>query len=264
MNDREERDLLAFAEKITRYERPATPAPLRAQLRGSLLAAPYTPARAAPTWARLPALRPIAVGLVVVALLIGGGSFAAAGSLPGDPAFALKRAAEEAQVALTRDDAGQLDLRVTQTDSRVSDLRAIAESRPSALSVATEEYLAAVARMDQALSTVLGQTATAARNAAIARAAQASAAHIALLRALAATLPAQAQPGIQRAIDAQETSHGRSSDPKGRPAAPGSNGAPAPGGTPTPSGAPAPGGRPSEASVPPGRGGPPSGVPGRP
>lgn len=258
MSERDERELLAFADEIARYARPAAPAGLRTQLRASLLGAPVTPARPPTMWMRFPALRPIVAAVAVVALLLGSGGYAAAGSLPGDPAFALKRAVEETQVALTADDAARLDARVTQSHRRIDDLHQVAASRPAALDIATGEYLAAVARVEQALTTVLGLPATTARTAALARAAEAGTDHIALLESLAARLPAQAQPGIQRAIEAQQAMHGRSGDAPGRPSVPG------PGGVPIPSGIPAPGGRPSDIPVPPGRGGPPSGVPGRP
>jgi len=213
---------------------------------------------------RLTWLRPLAAGFVVVALLLTGGTYAAADSLPGDATFALKRAAEETQVALTFDDAVRLDERATQSDHRIADLQTVATTRPSALAIATEEYAAAVARVDEALAVVLSQPHTQARDSAAARAEAASVDHIALLQALAARLPAQAQPGIQRAIEAQQAVHGRSGNPPGRPSAPGASGAPGASAAPIPGGVPLPSGRPSELPVSPGRGGPPTGVPGRP
>lgn len=249
MSDRDERELLAFADEIARYARPVAPAGLRSQLRASLLGAPVAPVRAPTMWMRFPGIRPVAAALVVVAMLLGSGGYAAAGSLPGDPAFALKRAVEETQVALTADDAARLDARVTQSDRRVSDLHQVAASRPAALDTASAEYLAAVARVEQAIATVLSLPATAGRSAALARAAQAGTDHIALLRSLATRLPAQALPGIQRAIEAQEAMHGRSGDAPGRPSVP------RPGGAPLPS--TVPGGRPSAIPVPSGRGVPP-------
>lgn len=270
MSDRQERELLDFGDEISRYARPAAPAALRSQLRASLLAAPVTHRQQPSIWMRLPAFRSMVAGAVVITILLGSSGYAAASSLPGDPAFALKRAAEETQVALTPDDAARLDTRVTQSDRRIADLHTVAAQRPSAVGIATDEYLAAVARVDEALAPVLGQPVTAARDAAIARAATASIDHVVLLRSLATRLPAEAQGGIQRAIAAQQAVHGRSGDPHGRPStppAPGASGAP--GGAPIPSGAlpggaAIPSGRPSAVPVSPGRGGPPSGVPGRP
>ncbi len=258
MSEADERELLALADRISRYARPTVPADLRGQLRASLFSAPVVLATAhRPIWARGLALRPVLAGLVVVALLLGGGGYAAAGSLPGDSVFALKRAAEETQVALTFDDAARLDARVTQTDRRIDDLQRVAATRMDSLAVAMDEYLAAVDRLDGELRAVIASPATAERAAAIARASAASADHIALLESLARTLPAAAQPGIQRAIAAQQAIHGRSGYAPGRqPSAPGASEVP---GRPT-----AIPGRPSEIPTPPTRGGPPSTAPGRP
>src|SRR4029077_3225591 len=123
--------------------------------------------------------------VLVIALLAAGGGSAAATSLPGDPAFALKRAARDAEGPRGPDDASRLDTLVTQSDRRLGDLQTAAAVRTTAIAPATDEYLAAVARVDGALSTLLTDPATAARDAAIARATGASALHIAMLQALA-------------------------------------------------------------------------------
>jgi hypothetical protein len=238
-----ERELGEFSDDLARRARVTPSSTFRTQLRASLLAAPLSPPRQASGWSRLGALRPALAAVLVIALLAASGGSAAASSLPGDPAFALKRAVEDIQVALAPDDAARLDTLVTQTDSRLGDLQTAAAIRATAIAPATDEYLAAVARMDGALSTVLAEPTTAARDAAIGRAMTASATHIAMLQALATRLPAAAQSGIERAIAAQQAVHGRSGNAPGRPASPG---------------------RPSDLPVPSGRGGPPSGVPGRP
>ncbi len=245
-----ERELLAFADELARYRRLSAPQALRAELRASLLAAPFVPT-SRPAFGRLraPALRPIVAGTLVLALLVAGGGSAAASSLPGDPAFGLKRAVEEVQVALAPDEVARLDTLLTQSDRRIGELETAASQRPAAVAPATDEYFAAVGRVEAALARVAALPATVARDAAIARVSAVSVAHIAALQALAARLPAAAQHGIQRAIEAQQAVHGRSDNVPG-PRVP-------------PSAAP---GRPSELPVgtPPGRGGPPSGVPGRP
>lgn len=245
-----ERELGEFADDLARRGRVTAPAALRTQLRASLLAAPVSPRRQPSTWSRLGALRPVLAAVLVIALLAAGGS-AAASSLPGDPAFALKRAVEVVQVALAPDDAARLDTLVAQSDRRLADLQTAAAVRATAIAPATDEYLAAVARVDGTLSALLTAPATPARDAAIGRASAASAEHIAMLQTLAARLPAAAQPGIQRAIEAQLAVHGKSGSAPGRPALPGNGNGGAPG-------------RPSDLPVPSGRGGPPSGVPGRP
>src|SRR5437773_9203192 len=57
----------------------------------------------APSW-----LRPAAAFAVVALLLVGGAGAAAADSLPGDPAFGLKLAAEQLQLVLTFDEGARL------------------------------------------------------------------------------------------------------------------------------------------------------------
>ncbi len=255
MSDAQDRELLRFADEIARYQRPSAPGALRAQLRAALMAAPVVAPRRRP-WFSLAALRPVLALALVVALLAAGGGIAAASSLPGDPAFALKRAVEDAQVTLALDDATRLDTLVTQSDRRLADLETVAAVRPNALTAATNEYLGAVGRVDTALAIVVGQLATPARDSAIARASASSANHLATLQSLAARLPAQAQPGIQRAIEAQQAVHGRSGDKPGQPGTPGSSAPPGrPSDLPRPSDVPG--------GPPPGRSGPPTAVPGR-
>ena len=253
MTEPRDGDLEDFARDIARHRRLSAPPALRQELRASLLAAPMRLAPGRRSLFSVGALRPVLATLVVVALLAAAGAPAAASSLPGDPAFGLKRAVEEAQVALATDDVARLDTLVTQSDRRIADLETAIARRPAALNPATDEYLAAVGRVDAMLARVLQETATSARDAAIARAAAKSAEHIARLQALAGRLPDAAQQGIRRAIEVQQAVHGKSNEIPGR------GGAPIAPTTPTiPSATP---GRPSTT---PGRGGPPSGVPGRP
>lgn len=258
MKEPTDQELTEFASGLARSARISAPPALRAQLRASLLTAPVVPASPRVFgWLNLSALRPVvAIGLVLAILAAGGGS-AAASSLPGDPAFGLKRAVEEVQVALAPDDAARLDTLVAQSDRRLSDLETAVATRPSATAPATDEYRAAIGRVDATLGRLLTEPATSARDAAISRASAASAAHIAMLQSLAPRLPVAAQQGIQRAIEAQQVVHGKSGN------APGRN--PNPSGAPGNPGSPG-GGRPSgvPAGPPSGVGGPPSGVPGRP
>ncbi len=243
-------ELDAFAREIRSWEQPTPRARLRSEIRASLLAAPFAPTRTRTTFgARLFALRPLVALVVVFAVLIGAGGSAAASSLPGDPAFGLKRAVEDVQVALAPDAVARLDLLVTQADRRLADLDTVASAHPNAIGIATDEYVAAAGRVDAEVATILAQPASSARDAALARAAASSAAHIAALQALAARLPAQAQSGIQRAIEVQQGVHGKSGTEPGRP---------------TPSGSPTVPGRPSQAPVvPPGKGPPSTGTPRR-
>ncbi len=242
MSRRDERELLEFGERLARYGKVAPRPEFRSQLRSSLLAAPRAleaPRRSALGWSRFLALRPaLAAILVLVLLAAAGGGAAAATSLPGDPAFAVKRAAEDVQVALATDDVARLNTLVAQSDRRLMDLETLVARRSAAVGAGTDEYAAAVTRVDATLNRVAALPENAQRDAALARASAASADHLARLQALAARLPEAAQRGIQRAIEVQQRVHGKSD------VAPGRSGVPL---APTP-----------------GRGGPPSGVPGRP
>ena len=219
MTQSDDRDLLEFGRGLTRYASFGAPPVVRARLRASLLAAPVTfaaPRPAAMRWTWLPALRPAIAALAVLALLVGGAASAAASSLPGDPAFGLKRAAEEVQVALTANDTARLNVLVAQSGRRLVDLETTAARRPSGLVAATDEYLAAVARVDATLTRLATEPRAPARDTAIASAALASADHLARLEALAASLPSAAQHGIQRAIEVQLTVHGKAGEAPGR------------------------------------------------
>ena len=237
-----ERELLEFGERLSHYAKVAPRREFREELRSYLLTAPVTvesPRRSPVGWSRVFALRPaLAAILVLVLLAAAGGGAAAATSLPGDPAFALKRAVEDVQVTLATDDVARLNTLVTQSDRRLADLETLVSRRSAAVGTGTDEYAAAVTRIDEAASRVVALPATSEREAALARASAASTDHLARLQALAARLPDAAQRGIQRAIEVQQRVHGKSD------VAPGRSGTPL---TPTPV-----------------RGGPPSGVPGRP
>lgn len=226
MSEPMDRELEEYAERLARFRTISAPPTMRRDLRGALLAAPVTataPAgtawtmRLAPRTSWLVRLRPVLAVLVVLAVLAGGAGTAAAGSLPGDPAFGLKRAVEDVQVAVAPDDTARLELLITQTERRLDELEALASRRSSAVGVATDEYVAALARVEQMLATVSTEPATSARDAAIDRARTAAAAHVARLESLAGTLPDAAQPGIQRAIDAGNGIGSRETVPPGRP-----------------------------------------------
>ena len=254
MSSPEDRELSEFASRLARYGDVHAPPEFRSRLRASLLAAPVVLESPGPPlfgWSRL-GLRPIVASVLLLALLAtAGGGVAAASSMPGDPAFALKRAAEDVQVALAPDDISRLDTLVTQSGRRLVDLETLAARRSSAVATATDEYLAAASRVETVLTRVAALAASPDRDAALARAEAASADHLARLQALATRLPEAAQQGIQRAIEVQQTVHGKSGD------APGRRGSPV-----APTIAPV---RPSTApATPSGRGGPPTGVPGRP
>ena len=248
MSAREERELMALADRLSgRYQAVRAPAVFRARLRGSLLSAPV--AFTAPRAPSL-ALRPVLAPILVLALLAAtGGGAAAATSLPGDPAFFVKRSVEQVQVTLASDEISRLEVLDAQAEARLVDLETLTARRSNAVGAGVDEYVAASARVAEEVTRVAALAASPRRDAALARAASASADHLARLQSLAGRLPDAAQRGIQRAIEVQQAVHGKSGN------APGHGEAPL---TPTNPG------RPTGAPVTPSRGGPPSGVPGRP
>ncbi|MDE3194569.1 MAG: hypothetical protein KGN00_12890, partial [Chloroflexota bacterium] len=212
-----DRELEALAQDLARFRGVAAPSGLRTRVRAEIMAAPVAPL--APKGARwLGALRPLLAGVLVVAVLAAGAGSAAAGSLPGDPAFPLKRAVENVQVALAANDAARLDLLTDQLDRRLTELETVATRHPSSVAVAMSEYEGALARVETEMAVVAREPESAGRDAAIARATAAAQEQIARLRALEATLPAAARSGIERAIEAQQRIE------SGRPGTPGGPG----------------------------------------
>ena len=97
-------------------------------------------------------LRPaVGVGLAGLLLFAGAGT-AAAGSVPGDFAFPLKKAFENVQVALTFDDVQRVALLGQLADRRLDELKAVADrDDQSKAPTASEEFAAAVARFRAAV-----------------------------------------------------------------------------------------------------------------
>lgn len=215
-----ERELLALGDRIAGHARPRASARLRAELRRSLMTAPVPAPRPALFAFALPALRPVLAASLVIALLFGASGAAAASSLPGDPAFALKRGVEGVELALASDDVARLDVLVTQSDRRLADLQRATATSPGHVPAALDEYVSAAAAVESALATAQATAPSPRRDAALARAAAASDTHLAALESLAARLPDAAQPGIHRAIEAQQGVHGRSGDEGTSPAHP--------------------------------------------
>jgi hypothetical protein len=95
-------------------------------------------------------LRPaLAAGLAALVLIFGAGS-AAAGSVPGDITFGLKRAIEEVRVALTFDEVERVRVLAEITDQRLSELERVA-ARDDKAPTASEEYALAVTRFRAAV-----------------------------------------------------------------------------------------------------------------
>jgi uncharacterized protein DUF5667 len=123
----------------------------RRELRARLMreaAITLTPKRRDTAWTAW--LRPaFAAGLAALVIVIGAGS-AAAGSVPGDVTFGLKRAIEEVRVALTFDEVERVRLLAEITDQRLSELERVA-ARDDKSPTASEEYALAVTRFRAAV-----------------------------------------------------------------------------------------------------------------
>jgi uncharacterized protein DUF5667 len=139
-----------------RFPQPKLRDEFRRELRTRLMTEAVTAltTRSRPTaWAFWrPALT---VGLASVMLASVSGAAAAAGSLPGDPAFGLKRAVEDLQVTLTFDDVQRVQLLAQLADRRVQELQQVTESQSEDRApAAAEEVAQAVARFRAAVDAV--------------------------------------------------------------------------------------------------------------
>jgi hypothetical protein len=98
-------------------------------------------------------LRPAFVaGLAALVLVVGAGS-AAAGSVPGDVTFGLKRAIEEVRVALTFDDVERVRVLAEIADQRLAELERVA-NRDDKAPTASAEYALAVTRFRAAVDSL--------------------------------------------------------------------------------------------------------------
>ena len=127
----------------------------RRELRARLLTEAVTALAPRPrgtAWAfRRPAA---AVGLAAVLLVAGAGT-AAANSVPGQPAFALKRAFEDLQVGITFDDVRRVELLSQLADRRLAELQQVADDNDESQEpAASEEFAAALARFRGAVDTL--------------------------------------------------------------------------------------------------------------
>jgi hypothetical protein len=106
-------------------------------------------------------LRPaMAVSLASLVLIAGAGT-AAAGSVPGDPAFVLKKTFEDVQVSLTFDDVQRVQLLAQIADRRLQELQQVANkddgqqgNKDDKTVAASEEFAKAVAQFRAAVDQV--------------------------------------------------------------------------------------------------------------
>jgi len=196
---------------------------LRAQL---LAQAPGVLARRETSWSSFGRswLKPALALAALVLVLVAGAGKAAADSLPGDPAFGLKIAAEQLQLALALDDTTRLHLLSDDADHRLAELARAITTRPDAAPTATDAYAAAVERFAAAVDALRGTPGASEDKKAAAEDVvdAAHAKHEAVLGALEQTAPAEAQDGLERAKHEADKLHAsdrpaRTPEPSDRP-----------------------------------------------
>ena len=183
-----------------RFPEPRMRDEFRSELRAKLIAEAQTildpHARRGAAWTSW--LRP-ALGVAVAALvLIAGAGTAAAGSVPGDPAFALKKAVEDLQVTLTFDDVQRVQLLAQLADRRLDDLQKVAD-RADRAPTASEEYADAVTRFRAAVDAMQHAAPQDKADAAQGVADAARDKHDAVLDVIEDKVPEQAKPALERA-----------------------------------------------------------------
>ena len=149
-------------------------------------------------------LRPAFAAALITIVAMAGATSAAASSLPGDPAFGLKRAAEDLRVALTFDEVARVRLLSDLADRRLEELAEVAKQRPSAAPTATAESAGALDRFADAVGELRESDGDDKRAAALAVAEAAREKHIGVLDSLKPKLPVEAQPSLQRVIEKEK------------------------------------------------------------
>lgn len=187
-------------------ERPVMREAFRKELRSRLLTeaavvlAPQGP-RPFFLW---PILRP-ALAVAALALIVAWGTTsAAAASLPGDPLYGVKLAAENVQVALTFDDVARMQLLNSIADRRLEELAKVAELRPDSAPTATAEYADAVDRFADAVDKLRDADSEDKRDAAQAVAEAAREKHKAVLDAIKPQLPEDDRPAVDQVIQQEQ------------------------------------------------------------
>lgn len=179
-------------------------------------------------WVAGPRLRATLVVASLIAMLLAGTGVAAAGSLPGDPAFGLKRAAEEVELAFARTADAKIDVLAAQSQRRLDDLTKAAATRPDKAPTASAEYEAAVQRFASAVQALRAAPAGTKHKAVEQVVEAARDKHVPVLEELKQRLPDDAQQGIERAIEQHEKLAPHEGDRSPKPSvAPGRSGEPA-------------------------------------
>lgn len=195
-------------------ERPVMRDQFRKELRGRLMSEAVVVL--APRHSRFSfqlMLRPALAAAAILVLVLAGATSAAASSLPGDPFYGLKRATEDARVALTFDDVARTELLSELTDRRLEELAEVAKHRPSSAPTATQAYAEAVNNFANALDKLRSADSQDKRDAAQALAEAARAKHKAVLDEVKDKLPADDQPEVQKVNDNEQERTSPSNNP---------------------------------------------------
>lgn len=161
---------------------------------------------------------------------------AAASSLPGEPAFGLKVAIEQVELAFAFDDAAKVAVLARQSERRLDEL-ARTTQRPDKAPTASTTYEQTVEKFTSAVDHLQAAPPDHKREAAREVAESAAAKHVAVLQALKQRLPS---PGIDRALErAKELeAHAKQQGPRPSPspsASPSPTRSASPRASPTPS-----------------------------
>ena len=167
-------------------------------------------------WWSAGTLRPIAVTAALGLVLLAGAGSAAAGSLPGEPAFVLKQAAEQVELALAPGDEAKVNVLVAQAQRRLDDLQR-ASDRPDRSPTASDAYEAAVAKFAAAVEALRVATPETKHDAVEKVVEAARDKHVEVLEELKDRLPAPAQRKIERAIEEHEQLAGPAKPDRPRP-----------------------------------------------
>lgn len=200
-----------------RFPQPSVRSEFRRRLRADLmreavvLAEERRARRASPFALLFLRLRPIAVTAAVALVLVGGSGYAAAGSLPGDPVYGLKRAAEEVELAFAAGEEAKVRVLATHSERRLEELKQSAV-RPEKAPTASAEYEAAVQRFSAAVS-ALRTAAPGSKREAVEQVVDAARdKHVQVLETLRERLPQNAQEKVDRAIEQHKKNEDKRDD----------------------------------------------------
>ena len=194
-------------KRLSLLEQPVIRDQFRNELRGRLMSEAAIVLVPRPGRFSFPALlRPAVAGAVVVMLVFAGATSASATSLPGDALYALKRASEDAQLAVTFDQGTRLLLLSELADRRLEELAEVARQRPAAAPTATQQYADAVERVAQALEATNGSN-NDANNQDGQNVEAAQAKRLATLDSIKATIPDNARTGVDKLIQREKDRH---------------------------------------------------------